>query len=388
VEHSFGEAAIKAALDALRPCFVGPNGQQGKLERSALLIKDVRLRPEVLFNFLTIAAVLHGDAPPPPIEEIERMLKECDVRASLLANASRVVSDAIVEQTKPSDIAGGGVRACAQDGRGEDDDSDGEDDAEDVAPDMEHVGVVEFHEQDMAAVINGLDSVVRKRGPSAAATADGAANSSSVDGSAATDGAAANAAADTGKNDEAKRLEMQRDGTPLDDYMGDAEALYGAWWPLFILRRGVLPGKAIRKKKLRHLFCYHDCRFAHDLELLFHCANTVLRHAANTAVSVTVKSKGSAFEDFKALVNDADFVALLDAAKQSPKGPEARQVMGRVISFINLAGKSIPWGSRERAFEMTKLMAIHRSEGSGSIFYSMAPDGPLSHQIERVTASR
>ena len=170
---------------------------------------------------------------------------------------------------------------------------------------------------------------------------------------------------------------MQRDGTPLDDYMGDADALYGAWWPLFILRRGVLPGKAIRKKKLRHLFCYHDCRFAHDLELLFHCANTALRHAANTAVSVTVKSKGSAFEDFKALVNDADFAALLDAAKQNPKGPEARQVMGRIISFINLAGKSIPWGSRERAFEMTKLMAIHRSEGSGSIFYSMAPDGSL-----------
>ena len=80
-------------------------------------------------------------------KEIERMLKECDVRASLLANASRVASDAIVEQTKPSDIAGGGVRACAQDGRGEDDDSDGEDDAEDVAPDMEHVGVVEFHDQ-------------------------------------------------------------------------------------------------------------------------------------------------------------------------------------------------------------------------------------------------
>ena len=52
------------------------------------------------------------------------------------------------------------------------------------------------------------------------------------------------------------------------------------------------------------------------------------------------------------------------------------------------AGKSIPWGSRERAFEMTKLMAIHRSEGSGSIFYSMAPDGLLSHQIERATASR
>ena len=40
-------------------------------------------------------------------------------------------------------------------------DSEAEDDicdAEDVAPDMEHVGVVEFHEQDMEAVIHGSAS--------------------------------------------------------------------------------------------------------------------------------------------------------------------------------------------------------------------------------------
>ena len=380
VEHSFGEAAIKAALDAVRPCFVGPNGQQGKLERAALLIDDLRLRPEVLFNFLTIDAAVHGNAPPPPIAEIKRMITECDVRARMRANASHVTSDAIVQLTKPSDIAG--VRTSAQSdaqATADDEPETEEDDntnAEEVALDMEHVGVVEFHEQDMAAVINGLDTVVRKQAPSTPPVTDAGPNGSSADANVPVDGGgSSNSAADVNRPPDAQRLEIQRDGTPLDDYMGDAEALYGAWWPLFILRRGVLPGKAIRKKKLRHLFCYYDCRFAHDMQLLFHLANTVLRHAANTAVSVTVKSKGSAFEAFRALVTDSDFLALLDAAKQNPKGPEAREIMNRIISFINLAGKSIPWGSRERAFEMTKLMAIHRSEGPGSIFYSMAPDG-------------
>ena len=361
LEHSFGKAAIKAALDAIRPCFVGPDGEQGKLESAALKIDDLRLRPEVLFNFLTIRATLHGEACPPPIQEVERMITECDMRSRLRANASRVISDAIVQQTKPSDIAG--VRACAQ-SRVNDGDSEEDDDKEE--PEMQHVGVIEFHEQEMSAVLNGLESVVQKRGPSEGSGGEGC--STAVVGD--------NPLPPSGDPPpKASRLELQRESRPLDDYMGDAEALYGAWWPQFILKRGVVPGKAVRKKKLRHLFCYYDNRFAHDRQLLFHLANTVLRHAANTAVSVTVKSKGTAFEQFKELVNDDEFTALLAVAKQNPKGAEARRIMSRVVSFINLAGKSIPWGSRERAFEMTKLIAIHRSEGPGSIFYSMAPDG-------------
>ena len=376
VDHAaFGEAAIKSAIDAVRPCFVGPSGQQGKLERAALLIDDLRLRPEVLFNFLTIRAALHGDALPPAVDEIQSMLTECDKRARMRANASHVGSDAIVQQTRGSDVAG--VRACAQSDAqahadGEEDSSDDEDDE---AVQMEHVGVIEFPDGEMSAVINGIDAVVQKRDESAAGAPDGVACGRDAGGSSAgasSGDAATTAAAADGRAD---RLELQRGDVPLDDYMGDAEALYGAWWPLFILRRGVLPGKAMRRKKLRHLFCYYDNRFAHDMQLLFHIANTVMRHAVNTAVSVTVKSKSSAFQKFQEFVNDEDFLSLLHAAKQNPTGKEAREVLKRVYSFINLAGKSVPWGSRERAFECTKLMATHRSEGPGSIFYSMAPDG-------------
>ena len=38
------------------------------------------------------------------------------------------------------------------------------------------------------------------------------------------------------------------------------------------------------------------------------------------------------------------------------------------------ARQPVPWGSRERAGEVTKLMADHRAEGAGNCFYSIAPD--------------
>ena len=61
-------------------------------------------------------------------------------------------------------------------------------------------------------------------------------------------------------------------------------------------------------------------------------------------------------------------------ARENPKGAMARTVVKKVIGFINLSGSKVPWGTRERAAEMTKLIADHRYAGPSSIFYSVAPD--------------
>ena len=98
------------------------------------------------------------------------------------------------------------------------------------------------------------------------------------------------------------------------------------------------------------------------------------RSQEQNAVGARVASNGAAFADFTALVADDAFLEKLRAAKADPKGPAAREVLKRVIGFINLSAKAVPWGTRERAAEMTKYIADHRQEGAGSIFYSCAPD--------------
>ena len=89
---------------------------------------------------------------------------------------------------------------------------------------------------------------------------------------------------------------------------------------------GLVKGKAIPDKKMRHLFLYFDNRFAHDLPLLFHAANTMLRHAVNRSVGARVKSSKSTFADFFETVNNPEFAAMLDEAKREPKGASTRQV--------------------------------------------------------------
>jgi hypothetical protein len=100
----------------------------------------------------------------------------------------------------------------------------------------------------------------------------------------------------------------------------------------------------------------------------------LMRHAVNRAVNAKVKKSADAFKKFAAIIHDGDFLALLESARENPKGPEAREVVTRVIGFINLSASSVPWGSRERAAELSKLIADHRYAGPSSIFYSVAPD--------------
>ena len=122
------------------------------------------------------------------------------------------------------------------------------------------------------------------------------------------------------------------------------------------------------------MFCYYDARFAHDMALVFHSANVAQRHAVNSAVAVKVQSRPDAFAEFNACVNDETFLRMLQRAKDNPKGEEAREVMRKVVSFINCSAARVPWGMRERSAEVTNLIAGQRAHGAASVFYTCAPD--------------
>jgi hypothetical protein len=125
---------------------------------------------------------------------------------------------------------------------------------------------------------------------------------------------------------------------------------------------------------MRQVFLYFDNRFATDLSLVFHAANMVMRHAVNRAVTARVKTSPAAFEMFNSLLHDGNFMNMLQEAQDDPQGKAAREVVSKVIGFINLSASKIPWGSRERAAEMAKLIADSRYGGPSSIFYSVSPD--------------
>ena len=107
---------------------------------------------------------------------------------------------------------------------------------------------------------------------------------------------------------------------PVNDYTGGPELLYKTWGPLMPLRWGFQPGKVIPESRWRQVFMFHDNRFSQNRTMLYHVANTLMRHAVNKTVSVTMRTNANAFEKLQLLINSPDFMSKLRAAKANPDG--------------------------------------------------------------------
>ena len=83
--EAFTAQTIVGALDRLNVLFVGPDNKAGQLEKFALRVPELRARAHVLYNQLALAQLLHGAAPPPAIDELERLLAERSVAAHVHA---------------------------------------------------------------------------------------------------------------------------------------------------------------------------------------------------------------------------------------------------------------------------------------------------------------
>ena len=86
---------------------------------------------------------------------------------------------------------------------------------------------------------------------------------------------------------------MQRADEPRDDYTHGGANVMRAFWPLFVLGRGLPLTRTLNKEDYRHLMCYYDLRFARDLFLVLHLANVIMRHEVNRAVGARVNSSAA-----------------------------------------------------------------------------------------------
>ena len=380
--EEFGEKALKAALGAIRVYLVGPNGAQGQLEKTAMQIDDYRLRPDVLYNFLTIRHVLHGYAMPPTIEvvqemidthsDIDRHVREVAVRMALNTTDMEIERSSICpvrgeQQSTSDDESDGptktsGETSTAANQEGMPQDREGEQETpttnenvvdEDDVPVLQLIEHIEMPSQNIATVMDGIAEAMSEE-----------------------EEKDRHKYQDTNEyqSRHMDHLKLKRGDKAMDDYLGGPEMMYKAYWPLMPLRRGFAPGKCIPDSKWRQLFLYHDNRFCTNQTILFHVASIIMRHAVNKSVHAGIKAKPESFAAFKKEMETPGFKEELEKARDNPRSKEAGRLIQRLMRFISLSGANIPWSPEERRRVMTYIIANHRYFGPGSIFYTYAPD--------------
>ena len=58
-------------------------------------------------------------------------------------------------------------------------------------------------------------------------------------------------------------------------------------------------------------------------------------------------------------------------------------MLKKVLPFLNISGRQVPWGSAERNAEVTELMAGHRRYGPGPHCMNLAPDDVHNPSVVR-----
>ena len=183
-----------------------------------------------------------------------------------------------------------------------------------------------------------------------------------------------------------QQVQSARAECAINEFGNNGELLYGAFWYLFPLGSGLDGMGPVSKRAARHLFLFHDNRFAADTMFLFTLANQMQRHAACRGVSARIKNSTEAFEKFEELCADRDaFVELLDMAIEDPRCKEGRTVLSKIVPVMNLGAKRVPWSSAERSSELPKLLALDRRYGPTSYFFTVAPNDVYHPTVLRLS---
>jgi len=95
-----------------------------------------------------------------------------------------------------------------------------------------------------------------------------------------------------------------------------------------------------------------------------------------------------AFQQFKEAINDEDFEDLLKDAQADPKGVAAQDLPKKVLPFLIISGRQVPWGNVERNAEVTKLIfEEHRWHGPDIAKYPRLRDRALAAIETQLVAS-
>jgi len=394
--------SVDDLLRTIQVVFVGPEGDRDLLAERLRNCPFMQVNVKRIYNLLQIRNVLRGlQLNIPSVEELEQRLG--NVTEQLLKNAQTLTEKDIIQEdesarAKCSDVAH--VREGAEDN-------------------LPHVAIVNPHPSVQAELRSTLsairDAVYPGDGSGAPLAADGGDGPAGAE-AAEVAGAEAEAAAETvvganqaaamdsdaaagaeagageraaGEPPPSARVFVPRAEEPICEFTCNGEMLEGAFWWLSLLGHGLnIVSGPLSPKRTRHLCLFHDNRFAECKQLLFTLANQHMRHSCARGVAATWRNSPDVARKFADLRQEPGLQAKLDAAVANPSGPEAKEVLRRILPLLSIAARKVPWSGAERKYVQTFLIALARWHGPGAVFLTASPDDIHGQVAIRLTVAQ
>ena len=336
--------------------FVGPNGEYDRLIAKALKSANVSGRAFVIYQWLGVLSCINewykGDDPLPYFHDFTQTINTCN--DELVQRASRTANEVVQKQT---DIArddcanvrstsASSVKSFVTEGRSLNDDfpmrcvyvTSSEKTALNSRNDFDH----EFLSS--TAETMGINVQEQK------------------------------------KQYKENVIKSFRDKTPYNEYLKSDEGLVRheglvKAHPDVFLLGNAYPTKSpcLTPKQREHLLLQFTTAAAACQPLIFHQFDQMQRHETVRAVHGKTRDKKN-FDRFVAKFVSQRFQDKLKKAVADPCSPAGRSVMADISHMLSSSGKSVTFGSLERARSKGEIMALGRRFGCASTFLTFAID--------------
>ena len=397
--------AVASVTSRVKLWLVGPGGKLDVLAKRALKLPELELRPALVHSYMTVRRAIgearsklegtpldeHTFPKPPTLEAIA--VRRLSILAALQKDARLVdeqsVPAAVNRMAMPSDI--GRVRsvnpgdteaevapAAGAEREGEGEAGDEGDGAGPEPVDLPVVGLLSAPQdvhQTMQAALHSINKAIQKKEEPCRR---GSEEDDDVRGLGGDMPDGTQPPPVTLPPPQA--VMVPRSDQAVNEYDDYGEALMNHFLYEFPLGVGLDGARSATgskdgscRKMHRHMMLHHSNVFATNTTLMLLLVNVMQRHAVNRAVGLKVANNPEAFAKFLELVADPEFTTLLQIGMKNPKGKEAHDIFTKVLPFISLSGKYVPWGSLERASLVGDILALARRYGPGMNFFSASP---------------
>lgn len=165
-----------------------------------------------------------------------------------------------------------------------------------------------------------------------------------------------------------------RNSEAYNEFEENPQLFYSAFPFIFLLGRGIQSKGTLSKLEIRHLLLQYDGRAANCLRLVFLLFNQKQRHAAAEVIAAAVKMEPEAFRQFGEWVSDATFVSQLRTAQKDPTSEKTKKIIQKIVKYLSLVNKKIPYSTAERRGSMSRLYAMVYHFGMPSLYFTFSPD--------------
>ena len=341
--------------------FVGPNGEYDRLIAKALKSANVCGRSFVIYQWIDVLQRINkwykGDDPLPSFVELRQTIDECN--NALVQGATRTADEAVQKKMNIARDDCANIRATS------------------ALSAKKALGCHELNDEfpmRCVYVTSSEKTAYNNRADVDHEFLSSTAETMGID------------VQEQKKQFKENVIKSFRDKDPMNEYLTLDEGLVKAHPDVFLFGHAYRGAKSpcLTPKQREHLLLQFTTAAAACQPLIFHQFDQMQRHETVKAVYGKTRDKKN-FDRFVAKFVSQHFQDKLRKAVADPRSPAGRSVMADVSHMLSSSGKSVTFGSLERARSKGEIMALGRRFGCASTFLTFAIDDVNNANAIRMT---